>query len=124
MGRPGSAAPAVKWKRKFPEYQVPDAIERLVKAGLLRDVSARADAFIPTFETKFPDGSVLVLLVDHPSHRLRWDPGDARYHLWLEDKGILSPVVPQLRTDNLDELLYAVRSAFEEKGGPRGMENR
>lgn len=101
------------WQHWLPEHTVPKALQDLVDAGVLRDETTRNDYQL-RLETIFTDGSELVLWIEHPIRRVRfWK----RYRLDLHEPGSLP--VTRLETDDLREVLVAIRQLFEEKGGPR-----
>lgn len=104
------------WRRFFPKHRIPKDILRLVDAGVLKDETTRED-YVPRFETKFQDGSELVLWVDHPDPRRRWNLEGIRYELSLHEPG-RSPET-WLETNDLDEILLGIAQVFYEKGGPR-----
>jgi hypothetical protein len=102
------------WERYRPEFKVPRGILDLVDAALLRDWTNKDSS--PHFVTVFPDGSELVLWVDHPQAENRWFDV-FRYSLQLKEPQ--DPVVTMLSSNSLDEVLAAIRQVFEVKGGPR-----
>lgn len=106
------------WQKHFPDYRVPRAVLDLVDAKLFVDGTFRGS--LPHFSTRFPDGSVLTIWVEHPSteHRLY---ESERYALSLDEPG--TDVQTVLKTNNAQEVLDGVRRVFEEKGGPRPLED-
>lgn len=105
MAKPGG------WRHFLPEYRVPKGLQDLIDAGILKDKTT-ADDSEPRLEAVFPDGSEIVVRVEHPKRRF-WK----RYMVDLHEPGELP--VTRLETDDLREALGAIRQVFEEKGGPR-----
>lgn len=103
----------MSWRKHFPKHEVPKPIQDLVDAGLLKDETTARDAQ-PRLEARFPDGSELVVWVEHKDPKRRfWRRFDVRLH----EPGQLPAT--RLETDDVDEALAAIRQVFEEKGGPR-----
>ncbi len=101
------------WRRWLPEHTVPKALQDLVDAGVLKDRTTREDSQ-PRLEAALPDGSELVVWIEHPVRRERfWK----RYEIRLHEPG--EAPVTRLETDDLREALAAIRQVFEEKGGPQ-----
>lgn len=106
--------PPSPWMRYRPEFKVPKQIVALVDSRILRDSTTEDST--PNFSTRFPDGSELVLWVDHPERDKRWF-SERRYSLMLREPR--DPQTTLLDTDDLHELMGALRQAFDAKGGPR-----
>lgn len=105
------------WQKYFPEYRVPREITDLVDAGLFKDGTLKGG--LPNFSTTFPDGSELVLWVEHPNPNQR-EFEEERYALALKEPG--DDIDTVLKSDDVFEILAGVREVFTEKGGPRRLE--
>jgi hypothetical protein len=106
----------MSWKRWLPEYKVPQTIEKLVKAGVLKDKTSDRDV-VPHFEAILSDGSDLVLWADHPDPEQRAVPDGPRYGLEVYQKERLPRTL--FETNELEEALLALRGILEERGGMR-----
>jgi len=78
----------MSWRRWRPKYRVPEMVDRLVEQNILKDKTSYRDV-VPHFETTFPDGTQLVLWVDHPNEEWRAVPSGPRYGIELYRKGEL-----------------------------------
>lgn len=68
------------WKSQFSkDYEVPVVIERMVKDGVLVDVSSRNDVS-PSFQIPIEDAGAAVIWVHHPIRDFRELPG-ARFRV-------------------------------------------
>lgn len=108
----------MSWKRWLPNYDVPDTIQRLVSAGVLKDKTWKEDV-VPHFEAILSDGSELVLWVDHPNGSYRAVPDGPRYGLENYQKGQLP--VTLYESNDLDEALMALKNILEDLGGMRSL---
>lgn len=106
----------MSWRRWLPDYKVPKTIEKLVKAGVLKDKTSERD-IVPHFEAILSDGSELVLWSDHPNSEKRAQPKGARYGLEIFRKERSPETL--FATNDLDEALLALRGILEEHGGLR-----
>ena len=105
------------WQKYFPEYLIPEKITDLVDAGLFKDGTQRGG--LPNFSTTFPDGSVLVIWVEHPNPNRR-EYEDERYALALQEPG--DDIATVLKSNDVFEILAGIREVFAEKGGPQKLE--
>lgn len=108
----------MSWKRWLPNYDVPDTIQRLVSAGVLKDKTWKEDV-VPHFEAILSDGSQLVLWSDHPKVSERAAPNGPRYGLEIYRKEELPETLFQ--SDDLEETLVAFRGLLEDLGGMRSL---
>lgn len=104
------------WKEFFPSYRLPRSLERLLQSGALRDMTSERDVAIP-LEATLADGSRIVIWVDHPSADRRATLG-GRYQIELWERG-KGPPIDVLDSDRIEDVLVALASVVEDRGGPR-----
>jgi hypothetical protein len=103
----------MSWKRWLPEYQVPQIIDRLVEAKILKDKTSDRD-IVPHFETKIPNGSMVVLWVDHPDPEWRAVPDGPRYGIDIfPDVGLKQTV---FGSNKLRSTLIALQNLLQQQG--------
>lgn len=108
----------MSWQRWLPEYKVPKTIDKLVKAGVLKDKTTERD-IVPHFEAILSDGSDLVLWADHPDREQRAVPDGPRYGLEIYRKERLPETL--FESNELEEALLALKGILEQYGGLRSL---
>lgn len=104
------------WERWFPDFRVPKEIQKLVRAGVLKDTTWRHDAS-PNFDAVLASGAVVTFWVEHPNPNKRIGM-EARYGMTFVPPGSrMSEGV--LETDDLHEAMEALKVFVRESGGPR-----
>lgn len=91
----------MSWRRYFPDYQVPKAIDDLVADGHLVDKSAPNDPG-PSFVAKLSDGSWGRLWIEHPEYDRR-RAGPHRFHVEIT-RDLERYGKPLIEDDSLDEI--------------------
>lgn len=101
------------WKQEFgAKYKVPPAFLDLVRRGLFEDRSWRNDTG-PSFWRDLPDGTSVVLWVDHPAEENRRGPGTRYFVQAVDPKGGVGWPKDLLATD---DAAAAVGAALEAAG--------
>ncbi len=103
----------MSWRRWRPEYEVPRKVDKLVKAGILKDKTSSRD-IVPHFETTLHDGTPVVLWVDHPDTSWRAVPDGPRYGIELYRVGELPKTV--FSSNYLDETLQGLQEILKQHG--------
>lgn len=106
----------MSWKKFRRGYDVPETVDRLVKAGVLVDKTWEQD-IVPHFEARLRDGSELVLWVDHPNKDRRALPDGPRYGLERYKRGISPQTL--FESNDLEETLVALKGILDDLGGLR-----
>lgn len=91
----------MSWRKFFPDYQVPKAIDDLVSEGHLVDKSAPNDPG-PSFVAKLTDGSWGRLWIEHPDYDRR-RAGPHRFHVEIT-RDLDRYGRPLIEDDSLDEI--------------------
>lgn len=97
-------------RTEFPTLPIPDGIDRLVRLGVLKDVSSASDT-CPSFEMHRHDQAVTVW-IDHPDPERREFRAPTRFAVEALVKDgetgwwvFPDPAQPLLETDSAEELL-------------------
>lgn len=106
----------MSWRKWFSEYEVPEVVDRLVSAGVLRDRTRHYDA-VPHFEAILRAGVELVLWSDHPDTTRRALPDGSRYGIEIYLKGELPQTI--FESDDIDATLAVVKEILNRGGGLR-----
>lgn len=106
----------MSWRKWFPEYEVPEVVEKLVSAGVLKDRTRHYDA-VPHFEAVLSNGSELVLWSDHPDISLRALPDGPRYGIEIYLKGELPQTI--FESNDIEATLKVIKGILKQGGGLR-----
>lgn len=103
----------MSWKRWLPDYDVPKKVDKLVKAGILKDKTSERD-IVPHFETVLHDGSQVVLWVDHPDPSRRAAPEGPRYGIEIYRKDETPETV--FSSNYLHEAMTGLQEVLQQHG--------
>ena len=108
----------MKWNLYFPDFEVPDQIEQMVKNGIIIDTTYPNDS-CPSFSSLLSTGLVLSIRISHPDRKKRTPGCSIRYTLSTRNGWEGRPKDIWF-TEDLEDAVIEFYSVYAEHGGQRG----
>jgi hypothetical protein len=108
----------MRWNLHFPDFEIPDQIQQMVKNGILIDTTYPNDS-CPSFSSRLSTGLILSIRIAHPDKKSRSKMCSFRYTLSTRNSWD-GPAKDIWFTNDLEDMTVEFYAIYAEHGGQRG----